>query len=174
MRMSDANERLKCAIAEAVRAAAERLFRETGESFYYFALITTGEAHAPVLSAWSKEKLAMIPEEERRLVKWSYADSPYCDYDAEGFEEVRILFNQRPDMHSLDGEPRYAEYEECLSVMEAALSEVDAEGVFGTGAEREKIVINVEVMPPDSSNTARAMRLNPPLALREWLEEAAE
>jgi hypothetical protein len=35
-------------------------------------------------------------------------------------------------------------------------------------------MINVEVMPPDSSNTVRAIRLNPPEAVKEWLKEAAE
>jgi hypothetical protein len=58
--------------------------------------------------------------------------------------------------------------------MEAALSEADAAGTFGSGIEREQIVINVEVMPPDHSNTERAIRLNPPAALTEWLVEAAE
>ena len=174
MPMNDASERLKRAIAVALRAAAERLFRETGESFYYFSLITTGEAHAPVLSAWSREKLAAVPEADRSLVKWSYADSPYFDFGSEEFGEVRELFDQRPDMHSLEGESRFSEYEERLAIMEQALAEADAAGVFGRGAEREKIVIHVEVMPPDHTNTERALRLNPPRALDEWLGEAAE
>lgn len=168
------NECLKRAIADAVRSVAKRLFRETGESFYYFTLITSGEAHAPLISAWSREALSAVSPEDREMVKWSYADSPYFDYGAEGFEEVRILFDQRPDILSLEGELRFSEYEERLAVMEAALSEVDEMGVFGIGNEREKIVINVEVMPPDHSNTERAIRLNPPKALDEWLEEAAE
>ena len=36
------------------------------------------------------------------------------------------------------------------------------------------IVINVEVMPPDYTNTERALRLNPRQALDAWLAEAAE
>ena len=174
MPMNDASEQLKRAIVVSVRVAVERLFRETGESFYYFSLITTGEAHAPVLSAWSREKLAAVPEADRSLVKWSYADSPYFDFGSEEFGEVRELFDQRPYMHSLEGESRFSEYKERLAIMEQALSEVDASGVFGRGAEREKIVIHVEVMPPDHTNTERAKRLNPPRALGEWLEEAGE
>ena len=165
---------LKHAISDAVQRAVERLIRETGESFYYFTLITTGEAHAPIVSAWSREKLALIPEAERQMVKWSYADSPYFDYDSEGFDEVRDLFAQRPNMLLLPEHLRHLEYEERLSAMESALSEVDESGVFGRGSARNNIVINVEVMPPDHSNTERAMRLNPPDALIEWLEEAAE
>ena len=36
------------AIEKATRKTAEKLFQETGESFYYFTLITTGEAHSQV------------------------------------------------------------------------------------------------------------------------------
>jgi len=35
-------------------------------------------------------------------------------------------------------------------------------------------VVNVEVMPPDATNVERAIRLNPPAALADWLSEAAE
>jgi hypothetical protein len=168
------NELLKKVMIEAISTTAEKLFRETDESFYYFTLITSGEAHAPIISAWSKEKLALLPEAERQLVKWSYADSPYFDFNSEGFDQVRILFGQRPDILSLSEPLRSLEYEERLSLMEAALSEVDARGVFGRGSARENIVINVEVMPPDYSNTERALRLNPSGALREWLDEAGE
>lgn len=65
------------------------------------------------------------------MVKWSYADSPYFDFGSEGFEKVRILFSQRPDILSLDNPLRFSEYEERLSIMEAALSEVDEMGIFG-------------------------------------------
>jgi hypothetical protein len=168
------NELLKRVIIQAIMKTAERLFRETGESFYYFTLITSGEAHAPIVSAWSKEKLAMVPEAERQTVKWSYADSPYFDFNSAGFEQVRVLFSQRPNILTLSEPLRSLEYKERLSTMEAALLAVDAAGTFGQGVERTKIVINVEVMPPDHSNTERAMRLNPPAALTEWLDEAAE
>jgi hypothetical protein len=58
--------------------------------------------------------------------------------------------------------------------MEAAMAQLDREGLFGTGRARLDVVINVEVMPPDWTNTVRAKRLNPPGALHEWLDEVAE
>lgn len=170
--MSD--EELATAILEAVTTAAEELFRQTGESFYYFALITSGEAHAPIVSAWSREKLSMVADAERPLVKWSYADSPYCDFDSAAFGKVRRLFDLRPDILLLDEPHRSLEYLRRLAAMEAALSQADAAGLFGRGGVRERMVINVEVMPPDGSNTERAVRLNPPAFLREWMDEAAE
>ncbi|MBQ5560883.1 MAG: DUF4303 domain-containing protein, partial [Lachnospiraceae bacterium] len=50
----------------------------------------------------------------------------------------------------------------------------DAKGIFGRGKQRLDIVINAEFMPPDYTNTERALRLNPKEALYEWLEEIAE
>jgi hypothetical protein len=58
--------------------------------------------------------------------------------------------------------------------MEAAMKRLNEEGLFGSGPERWSIVVNVEVMPPDETNTARGIRLNPAEALTEWFEEWAE
>ena len=51
---------------------------------------------------------------------------------------------------------------------------LDNEGIFGTGEKRLGIVINAEFMPPDYTNTERALRLNPKEAIQEWLDEIAE
>ena len=51
---------------------------------------------------------------------------------------------------------------------------LDMNGMFGQGEQRLGIVINAEFMPPDFTNTERALRLNPKEALEEWLEEIAE
>ncbi len=45
--------------------------------------------------------------------------------------------------------------------MEKAMVRLDATSIFGKGNERESIYINVEVIPPDHTNTERAKRLNP-------------
>ena len=168
---------LRDAISKATRKAVSQLFGEHPGNYYYVSLITTGEAHAPFLAAWSEEALneATTDLAERAELRWSYADSPYCDYGAEYFAEVREMFERRPQM--VPGRATGAwrsEYELRLRAMEAAMRTVDDEGIFGLAANRNRIVVNVEVMPPDSSNTERARRLNPPEALIEWLAEVAE
>lgn len=171
-------QELEQALVSALRAVVGALFRTHPECFYYVTLHTTGEALAPALSAWSHEALARVREERgdafAELIKWSYADSPYCAFADTEFDAVKRLYAARPDPHSLHAEEFFAECALRLRAMERAVAQLDREGVFGTGAARYGMFVNAEVMPPDAGNLERARRLNPPEALEAWLAEAAE
>jgi len=169
------------AIATAARRAFLKLFKNHPGQYYYCSLVTTGEAHVPALAAWSEEALEAAiaededPEEARQALKWSCADSPFYCFGDEFFEPVKRLFDERPQLTSeLMPEVWDAEYQFRIDAMEAAMFRLDSEGLFGTGAARHGTVVLVEVVPPDYTNTERAMRLNPQETLREWLEEASE
>lgn len=172
--------KLVAAIKDATKRAYEDLLRLHPGKYYYFSLITTGEAHSPVVAAWSEEALeeAVKGEDDkddaRWGLKWSYADSPYYCFGEEYFQEAEHLFSKRPDIRQLDGVERTRELSFRFGVMEEAVQALESEGLFGVGDSRNGIVVNVEVMPPDPSNAERAIRLNPPKAIVEWLEEAAE
>jgi hypothetical protein len=172
---------LVAAIAAATEAAVRDLFRaHAGEHFYFLVLVTTGEALAPHLTAWSTEALERValerPEQPdlRELLRWSYADSPYCISGEQHFAEVRRLFAAMGVPGPEAPEARDEAYAFKLGAMEEALARLDAAGVFGRGAARAQVYVNVEVVPPDWTNTERALRLNPPEALEAWLREAAE
>ena len=169
--METNNGRLQAAIEIATESAVTELFKSTKERFYYCCLITTGEANCPYLSAWSVEALSSTAKtaSEAAEIKWSYADSPYCFFGESYFEQVRKLFLLRSSIESSE-----TEYENRLGVMESALKALDSKGLFGKDHHRNKLYINVEVVPPDYTNTERAIRLNPPEAISEWLQEAAE
>jgi hypothetical protein len=171
-------DELTGAIEVAARAALTDLFAAHPENFYYVSLITTGEAHPPVLSAWSTEALEAAAITTGRLsadLKWSYADSPYFGFGEQHFNEVKSLFSRRPQMNFAVGRAIWeTEYDARLRCIERSLRQLDSQGLFGVGERRLGVVINAEVMPPDASNTERAIRLNPRGSLAEWLEEAAE
>lgn len=60
-----------------------------------------------------------------------------------------------------------------IDSMEEAMKRLDGSGLFGTGKERERVVINVEQAPPDEDGSEynRALRLNPSSdLLSEYLE----
>lgn len=165
---------LSAAVAQATRQAVEALFRGHADDFY-----DTVEAHAPSLSAWSWQALSRETQRQGldsdAALTWSYADSPYAFVGEDFFDEVNRCFAQRPAMDQALSDAAWAvEFEVRLSAMEDALRQVDAQGLFGAGTERDKRAGTVEVLPPDRGNTERAMRLNPPVALAHWLAEAAE
>jgi hypothetical protein len=171
MAISSENE-LKQEIKDAVQKSVNDLFN-INENFYYVVLVTTGEAHSPILSAWSTEALNKYNDID---IKWSYADSPYFNYGKEYFEKVNRLFSLRPLMNENMTENEWnEEYNLRLNAMENAMKELDDENIFERKDKRKNMIINVEVMPPDYENTERALRLNNKEILKEildeWLEE---
>lgn len=159
-------------IADATRGAVEDLRAEHPERFYAFALLTTGEALHPYLSACSHE------DDERNGLpyRWGFSDSSYVVWGYEQhFIEVRRAFEDRGDLFRLPPAASAAEYATRLASMEEAWRLLDADGVFGTGEERERVLLVVETLPPDASAAEIARRLNPPGPLREaYLREAGE
>ncbi|SDT00503.1 DUF4303 domain-containing protein [Actinoplanes derwentensis] len=150
---------LEDAVREATRRAVTELFASYPDHrFYYLTLTTPGEVLTPYLSASSYETST---DEE---LKWSYADSAFMFFGERHFAELRPLFEA-------GGDP-----EARLAAIERAVRTLDEEGLFSAAPlAREDMIVTVEVMPPDHTNTARTIRLNPPgPALTAWLTEAAE
>ncbi len=168
------------AIARATRTAYEKLRSDHQGDYYYFVLTTTWDGTAPTVSAWSREALELAvhdakdKEDAEWGLKWSYADSPFLCFGEEFFSQVREMFARRADIRTLSGEAREQELNIRVDSMVEALMLLDREGVFGTGDNRNRIFINVELNPPDSSNTRRAEILNPLDARKEWIAEMAE
>lgn len=166
-------------IQDATYKAIKKLFQDHKEKFYYCSLITTGEGLCPIISAWSEEALERTAKEEQDVekakyyLKWSYAETPYYAYGEEYFEDVNRVFLERMRKLTTEKE-RDREIQLRINSMEKVMYNLDMDGIFGQGKERLGIVINAEVMPPDFTNTERALRLNPREALNEWLEEIAE
>lgn len=170
----DFQEQLTNALADAVKTILPELFAK-GEHFYYITLTAIEEPTVPCLSAWSQEALAAVEHADQPYLKWSYADSPYFAIGQEHFQPVEALLKDRP-FYELDDEAYEAECELRLSAMEEAMRRLDRQGLFAQGQERSGMLVMAEIMPPDSSNTARAYRLNDSSTaiFREWLAEAAE
>lgn len=173
------NKEFEQELEKAASKAFQELFQTHDEHFYYCSLITS-EMACPYICAWSDEALKMYceesnitSEEEVLDYKWSYADSPYCAYGWDYFEEVERLFvcENTADMDT-------EEYDDwtigLLECMERVMHNLDENGLFGTGAKRRRILVNAEVMPPDYTNTERALRLNKKEDIEDWLNEAAE
>jgi hypothetical protein len=121
------------AIADAARRSFADLFSENPGSYYYCTLVTTGQAHSPVVSAWSEEALDLSVAQElepalvREEIRWSAADSPYCAYGESYFAAVGAMFERRPRLTpAMTRNERDAEYELRLSAMETAMVRIPA------------------------------------------------
>lgn len=165
-------------LADEIAIAAEKSFLtlfENKEKYYYCVLVTTGEALPPFVSAWSIEALNVYAketsDEDADLSKWFYGGSPYFDFGEENFEMVRKLFYERQAHLENDF---FKETDFRVEAMVLAMELLDKNGIFSLNQSRNKVYINVEVIPPDSSNTMRALRLNNKEDILDWLNEAAE
>lgn len=165
-------------LVEEIAIAAEKSFLtlfKNKEKYYYCVLVTTGEALPPFISAWSIEALNVYAketsEEDADLSKWFYGESPYFDFGEENFEKVRKLFYERQSYLNNDF---FMETDFRVEAMVLAMELLDKKGIFSLNQSRNKVYVNVEVMPPDSSNTMRALRLNKKEDIVDWLNEAAE
>lgn len=163
----------------AVREAAHSAWNDLrsahpDEAFYYFGLATTAQSHRPAPTAASYDGLARTVAGYRRQgvellpdeLRWSELESPFAFFGDAHFEEVGRLFDGfgHPFERSAAVNGRLRE------AMVAALAELDADGVFGVGAERDAVVVNVTV-PGDGDaglELASARRLNPPTALDRY------
>ena len=69
-----------------------------------------------------------------------------------------------------------AEYDMRYMAMETAMSLLDKEGLFEITQNRDEVVVLVETMPPDYTNTQRAYRMNSrdSQIFKEWIIEAAQ
>ena len=162
-------------LKDAIKNAVADLFTHHGtENFYHIALMTTGEALPPFLTASSQEGLEVTinkyqekySNNDYKLLKyeltWSYADSLYAIYKYEEyFKTVEYLFYKRPNLHELNDDEREIEFDFRLKLMEEVMLELDKEGLFGTKEKRKKLLINIEIFSDDDENIKRAIRLNP-------------
>ncbi len=151
-------------IAPAVRRAVAGLHAEHSADFCVYALVTTGEALRPYLTATV-----------HGVNPWDLAEGPYAIVGDEWLAMTEPAFAARGDLHQMDAATADREYWARLASMEAALCRLDDEGLFGTGTEREWVLLLVTTMPPDETDAEFARRLNPPGPLLDaWLAEAAE
>ena len=173
----DFKKELKNEIVKAARNAFQSLFAN-GEHYYYITLATDGLANTPYISAWSYEAFERVSEndDDVDIIKWSEADSPYNCWEQEHFDKVAEMLAERDDLMDSDDEHFDDEIELRFSAMEEAMKELDSEGLFSKNQPRSEVMVLVEVIPPDYTNTERAYRLNDSNTkiFKEWLDEAAE
>ena len=162
-------------IAQAARASFDDLrSARPGEHFYAYALYTDSGVMTIMPAANSVEGLMQarkemdIPDdEEAPEFKWSVPEWKYEAWKAGNFNAISS---------KLRSELEYAEFptfaEKVQTDMVAALKLLDSEGFFGTGKERNQIVLLVSISDDDDAirlENESAKVLNPALVYEEFL-----
>ncbi len=140
-------------------------------------------------SATSKMGQGKDPALQRESLRWSPCDSPLheegsallpesdrivqeLDAEGGGAEDTDDDFDDDDDDDYFDDEEQHPAVAEVFRVAVQALQEMDRDGLFGTGAPREQLVLCV--WKGDQSNVERydfAKALNSPAAARRFGDE---
>lgn len=167
------------------------------DEFYCFAFYTNGEFNTVALTASTYKGLGEVAAEYKRKpryeemsladleldLKWSPCDSPLHDADDNyltdlepSMERVSEELDRRVDLN--DDWKSFEEFEgQVRDRFAGALKRIDAEGVFGLGDDRAKVVVNLLMGDQsDEDRIAFAERVNPPESvqmLKQDLEAAS-
>ncbi len=166
-------------LARRTAEAVQDLRRRTGsEALYGFALFTSGESGFSWVraSANTEEGLTRRADQHakadtrfrgesgRRLLRWNASEWPYHDFS----EGVRAL--EVPDPASRRPTLDPALYEAFVGALKA----VDRAGLFGRGAERAFLTVNVLCDQPSPAFFGRGLvRLNPIATVERYRHETA-
>jgi len=167
------------ALATRTAAAVQELRRRVGsETLYAFALVTSGEegftsvgASANTEEALARRAAFRAAEEPRfrgdagrRLLRWSAEDWEHCDFSA----PIRAL--ELPPAHGRTAALDAALYQ----AFAGALRAVDRAGLFGRGAERAFLSVNILTPHPSPAFFRKGLRLlNPVPTVERHLRETA-
>lgn len=153
-------------------AATRRAFDDVRRSYpeerlYAFALVTSPDV-ARVAPGFSSEEGLSRPELRWSPSRWPFAGEAEEHFlrAAEMLDELRLEFD--------DDDDALARLEDELwEALHRVLGDLDRQGLFGEGAAREQLVVNVLFEEPDFAvHVASARRLNPPATFRRFAEEA--
>jgi hypothetical protein len=160
----------------------------TDERFYLFALFTCGDLGYVVPTASTEEGLTQVAQEYakkeryqefslqqlREDLRWSPADSPLHLDGEEHFHAVNKLAEHIPSiLYEIPTDDSWDEFntfcDKVLGVYVEVLKQLDAEGIFGVGEQRDSVLLNILMGDQGSDEWLRyAKLLNPEAVYRHF------
>lgn len=170
---------LRAAAREAIRLSFEELLAaHPGERFYAFALYTDDGVSGISPAANSEEGLATKIAEygedaEPNYLRWTTSE---WSYEGFGWDRTKDVYHSIMEMPGRDDDFD-AFYAGVLTLMEGVIADLDAEGLFGRGTEREGVTLLCTITDSDEAlayerRTVRA--LNPQAAAARYEADLEE
>src|SRR4026208_2314532 len=171
---------LRAAITNAARETFTKL-RDTHskETFYAFALYTSNSANYITASANTEEGLlqrAKHYEKQKKkglrrhadLLRWHPPDWAYHCAGDDYFEAAEEILGVLPDINDLDEDRFEKEFDSRMFLFIEALKQLDVEGFFGRGKERQKVTLLVAMGDQETKLLLKcAQQLNPANVYKE-------
>jgi hypothetical protein len=147
------------------------------EEFYAYALYTDSDAGTVCPAANSLREFAKAVSQESDLsaadlayYKWATSEWAYEFGKASYFKEISAQL--MASVLALENQANHATFKRNVAAsMTGALKKLDADGFFGVGAEREKLVLFISVTDDDSAESVEnesARLLNPKSAYERF------
>ncbi|SAI59437.1 Uncharacterised protein [Bordetella ansorpii] len=134
-------------LKEGVKAAWRQLCQEADpRDIYVFAIDPGDDLGTSVsIAANTESTLSDCDSELERLeLRWSMPDWTYAFFGDEELSAFNDAFSaDHPDPYALDDEQAETHIEAFFGLCVSVLRELDAEGLFGTGAQRERLLLGV-------------------------------
>ena len=182
---------LKDALVPAcVQAFREMRANHEGERFYCMALFTSGEFGYISPTAMTEEGLAAVVaryredpaysketrEDLQQSLRWSPCDSPLHLEGEEAFAAAQgVVREMSQALRGINTDDDWDEFDAfCDSIRDGlsdVLQEVDRQGVFGVGEEREQVFVAVMMGDQDESILDYGERLNPSATFERFQEQ---
>jgi hypothetical protein len=169
-------KRLYPALLVATRTAFTRVRQEhAGERFYTFGLFIDGEALYIQPTACTEEALLLSSHGYAKTpIRWNPSGLDSNPYLGDPFEEVCEILSDGfdPDDDQITISEFEQRFDAVLGVCVRVLKGLDGENIFGSGIERQSILLNVfTANDSDEDRVEQAKRLNPlPLVKRYAFE----
>lgn len=147
------------------------------ESFYMFGVETDADAVVLNLFCNTEEQFSTEHEtSEYEIEKWAVdQDSELYGAGEEFLDDLQDEVNQYVHLKEPQPESVFEERKRNLmQIFERALADLDAEQFFGSGNDRHRVVLSVEIVDADEEEWDTMIdimkRINPPESLARFLE----
>lgn len=145
----------------------------TEESFQRRLQNDAEQEHSFDAVAYAREYRSDEASDHRKFLRWATTEWEYAGFDVPEHEELHAAMSKVDlwEIYGREGVSRPLTY--LTRLMTDVLADLDREGAFGVGAERERVVLFVSVADSDACTfieNRSAKRLNPAPMLSEYLD----
>lgn len=173
--------KLRKAVYAAAKAAFAKLQKQCPrETFYAFGLTTNDAANWLFPVANSEEGLRRTiakyqsdgeTDSGEEDLRWSFGDWSYEEFADDEFEAVNELLEAATQFDDLDDDQIEKQVAKLMTAIVAGLADLDQEGFFGEGADRENVAVMIVGDLDNSATDEYLQKLNPRSVVKKLISQ---